>query len=327
MPNQPHKLLLPLLFIGVLMGAIDLAIIGPALPAIQGDFGMRENQLAMLMNAYVLCQLLGTPLLAKLSDRFGPRAIYIASIGMFAGGSLLIAAAGSPMMMYVGRALQGFGAGGIFPVATAVIATRIPDEQRGPALGILGMVFGMAFLVGPILGGLLLPFGWQWLFLINLPIAAVLIAGAIRLLPTDGSDGKQPFDRAGATLLAIGLTAFVLGLNELDTGDIVASLTSWPVGGALALSLLVAPLFWRIEKRAADPIIAPRFFASRQIVRACVLSAGRRSAVRQCIRPGAAGDCRRRRRIHRGVADDPRRDRLDADVPGDRQADQPRRLA
>ena len=271
---KPSSFLLALLFVGVLMGALDLAIIGPALPAIKAEFGMPDRQLSILLNAYVLCQLLGTPLLAKLSDRFGPRTIYIISISLFAAGSLMLIIADTVNVLFAGRALQGFGAGGIFPVATAVIAVKLPDEERGPALGILGAVFGLAFLIGPILGGILLQFAWQWLFIINLPIAAVLIIGAIKLLPSAGAQTPKPFDAIGTALLAITLTALVYGVNNIDTAAALDSFLSWPVGGALLLAALVAPWFWRTEHRAEDPIIKPAFFASRQIVLACGISAG-----------------------------------------------------
>jgi EmrB/QacA subfamily drug resistance transporter len=271
---KPSKLLLALLFSGVLMGALDLAIIGPALPAIKAEFGMPDRQLAILLNAYILCQLLGTPLLAKLSDRFGPRAIYIFSIACFAAGSLVLVVADSANQLFAGRALQGFGAGGIFPVASAVIAAELPDEERGPALGILGAVFGLAFLIGPVLGGILLQFSWQWLFMINLPIAVVLIAGAIIVLPAKSRNEPQPFDFTGAALLAIGLTTLVLAVNNIDTGDVPGSFLSWKVGGAFLVTAIVTPWFWRTEKRVADPIIKPDFFASRQILLACIISAG-----------------------------------------------------
>ena len=147
------KLLLALLFVGTLMGALDLAIIGPALPVIQVEFGMRQTQLAGLLNAYVLFQMIGALLLAKMADRFGPRLIYIISITLFATGSLMLVVAESSWVLYAGRATQGFGAGGIFPAAAAVIGARLEPHQRGPALGVLGMVWGVAFLAGPILGG------------------------------------------------------------------------------------------------------------------------------------------------------------------------------
>jgi MFS family permease len=272
-PTQ-SKALLPLLFAGVLMGALDLAIVGPALPAIQAEFGMSTRQLSVLFNAYVLCQMIGTPLLAKFADRVGARTAYILSIGLFGGGSLLLVIASDPSTLYYGRAMQGFGAGGIFPIAAAVIGNTLPPKERGPALGVLGTVFGLAFFIGPVMGGLLLPYGWHWLFLVNLPIAAVLMAGAIRLLPGKGASKKKPLDLGGIVTLSLLLTALVFGLNSLDTAAISASLLTWPVVLAFALVAILLPVFWRIEKRAVDPIIRPGLLESRPVVTASLIGAG-----------------------------------------------------
>jgi len=268
------KLLLALLFTGTLMGALDLAIIGPALPDIQNDFGMQEREMAGLINAYTLPQMMGALLLAKFSDRVGARLIYIVSIVLFALGSLLLVVAENSTMLYVGRAVQGFGAGGVFPAAASVIGARLPPHKRGPALGILGMVWGMAFLVGPILGGIFLRFSWQWLFAINLPIAAVLVFGAIKLLP--GHNGSEPirFDIKGTLLLMCGLSAMMLAVTSVDSRAPLESLTSWPVGGGLALMAVFAAVFWRIEKSADDPIVRPSLFDSSQIRKSCIISTG-----------------------------------------------------
>jgi len=274
MQEKHIKPLLTLLFVGVLMGALDLAIIGPALPAIQAEFGIDDRQLSILFNAYVLCQLIGTPLLAKMSDRVGARTIYIFSISCFALGSLLLVIGGDLATLAVGRAIQGFGAGGVFPVAAAVIGAELPREKRGPALGLTGVVFGLAFLLGPILGGILLRFGWQWLFIINLPIAAVLIGGAMKLLPNRTNRQRKPLDLRGAILLSIMLAALVAGLNNLDTNALLDSLSTWRVGPFLVGAALCLPLFWRIEKRAADPIIRPAVFDSRQIRLTCAIAVG-----------------------------------------------------
>ena len=107
MEAKNTKWLLAVLFVGTLMGALDLAIIGPALPAIQAEFGMESRGLAWLFNLYVLAQLVGTPILAKLSDRLGPRPVYIASISIFAAGSLLLALGPEPLWLFIGRAVQG----------------------------------------------------------------------------------------------------------------------------------------------------------------------------------------------------------------------------
>jgi MFS family permease len=274
MEGQSTKLLLALLFVGTLMGALDLAIIGPALPVIQAEFGMQQRELAGLINSYTMLQMLGALLLAKLADRLGPKKIYIASVALFAAGSLVIVIAETAWMLYLGRALQGFGAGGFFPAAAAVIGARLAPRDRGQALGILGMVWGVAFLAGPILGGIFLRFSWHWLFTINLPIAAVLIFGAVKLLPAGGQHEPKPFDKKGMFLLMLALGSLILAVNGIDTKAPLESMMSLPVaGGSLMLITLVA-IFWQVEKRAIDPIVRPSLFASSQIAKCVAITTG-----------------------------------------------------
>jgi MFS family permease len=147
-------------------------------------------------------------------------------------------------------------------------------ERRGPALGILGTVWGIAFLIGPILGGIFLRFSWQWLFLVNLPIAALLMIGAWRLLPKDRPRRRMPFDLAGTLLLVAGITALVFGINQVDTSAVAASLFSWQVMPLLLVYAVCAMVFWRHEHRAADPIIRPGLLETRQVRAACVIAGG-----------------------------------------------------
>lgn len=266
--------ILALLFAGVLMGALDIAIIGPALPAIRETFGIDDRAAAWMLGIYVLFNLIGTPLMAKLSDRYGRRAVYTADVAIFAAGSLMVALAPTYTMVLTGRAVQGLGSGGIFPVASAVIGDVFPAERRGAALGLIGAVFGIAFLIGPILGGVLLLAGWPWLFLVNLPIAAVVIVGGLRLLPSGPTREPQPFDVAGMATLTSGLVALSVGLNRLDASDMPASLFSPTVAPLLALAGLLAFGFIQVERRAVDPIIRPGLFRSRQIGIASGLALG-----------------------------------------------------
>jgi len=263
--EQNLRPLLLVLFVGVLMGALDLAIIGPALPAIQADLGLNTRSLAWIFNIYVLFQLMGTPLMAKLSDRYGRRSVYVLNLALFGLGSLILAVAPSFEVLLVGRAIQGLGAGGIFPVASAVIGDTFPPEKRGQTLGLLGAVFGIAFLVGPILGGVLLRFSWHWLFIINLPVVAVLIWQALRLLPGTRATEPKPFDAAGALVLSLALGSLAIVFTEMDASRLLASLTSLPVAPFAVLAVLLTPVFWRIERRAADPIVPPRLLASLQM--------------------------------------------------------------
>ncbi|MGI9341783.1 MAG: MFS transporter [Gammaproteobacteria bacterium] len=268
------KAVMALLFVGVLMGALDLAIIGPALPAMQAEFDFDNRQLSWLFNIYVLAQLIGTPLLAKMSDRFGRRDVYIGCVVGFALGSLMIVLATNIETLLVGRAIQGLGASGIFPVAAAVIGDTFPEEKRGGALGLIGAVFGIAFLIGPVLGGILLRYSWHWLFVINLPIAAVLVVAAWRLLPATGTDSQLPFDWRGGLLLSAALLGVAVGVTNLETNDLVRSVTSIEVWPWLLLALIVLPLFWRSQHSAPDPIISPAFFRSRQLRVIFIIAAG-----------------------------------------------------
>jgi len=265
---------LALLFVGVLMGALDLAIVGPALPAMQEDFAMNTRQLSWLFNIYVLFQLVSTPLLAKMSDRYGRRSVYIFSISSFALGSLLLVLSPSVEYLMAGRALQGFGAGGIFPVAAAIIGDTFPVEKRGGALGLMGAVFGLAFLIGPILGGILLQWSWHWLFLINLPIAVVLVFFAWRMLPAAGASEPKAFDWRGALSLSVALASLAVAVTNFDSSDPAASIRSVSVWPWLMLMVVLLPVFWRVEKSAEDPIIKPGFFSIGQIRLTMVIAAG-----------------------------------------------------
>jgi len=277
MNDKTRNQILLVLFLGVLMGALDIAIVAPALPSIQKFFGVGDRALTWTFTIYVLFNLIGTPLMAKLSDMFGRRSIYVLDVTLFALGSLVVALSPSNLfaVLLAGRALQGLGAGGIFPVASAVIGDTFPPEKRGSALGLIGAVFGLAFLVGPILGGIILSFtGWEWLFIINLPIALVVIFMGLKLLPSTRPETQRPFDMLGMLTLGVLLTSLAYGLNQIDTQNFVGSLTSlnvWPfLLGAVALIFV----FVQIEQNAEDPILNLRLFKSRQTALASFLSAG-----------------------------------------------------
>lgn len=265
---------LAVLFFGVLMAALDIAIIGPALPTIQQVFGVDERSIAWVFSIYVLMNLVSTPLMAKLSDIYGRRSVYLADVALFGLGSVIVMLSPSFAFLLLGRAIQGLGAGGIFPVASAVIGDTFPPEKRGSALGMLGAVFGLAFIIGPILGGLLLLLSWHWIFAVNLPVALVLMVAAWRTLPTTRPAGHKPFDWLGMAALAVLLAALAYGLNQIDTQHFVASLGSTAVWPFLLLALVLGPIFWWLEQRAADPIIRPDLLAPRQIKVASALSFG-----------------------------------------------------
>ena len=272
--KQRNKVLL-LLFVGVLMGALDIAIVGPAFPAIQAEFVVDSRHMAWIFNIYVLVSLISTPLMAKLSDRFGRRSIYILDVALFVSGSVVVAMARSYPMMIVGRAVQALGSGGILPVAAAVIGDTFPPEKRGGALGLIGAVFGIAFLVGPVLAGFVLKYGtWHWLFLINLPIGLILMVAAARMLPATRPAQRKPFDFKGVLLMSLILGPLAFGITGLDRSLPMMGMGEPLIGGAIMLGLVLIPLFWGNEKRAADPVLQPRLFSSKQMNIAGLLSIG-----------------------------------------------------
>jgi EmrB/QacA subfamily drug resistance transporter len=277
MDDKTRNKVLVVLFLGVLMGALDIAIVAPALPSIQKFFGVGDRILAWTFTIYVFFNLISTPLMAKLSDTFGRRSIYVLDVALFALGSLVVALAPANLfaVLLAGRALQGFGAGGIFPVASAVIGDTFPPEKRGGALGLIGAVFGLAFLVGPILGGIILSItSWQWLFIINLPIALVVIIMGWQLLPVTHPAISRPFDWTGMFVLGVMLASLAYGLNQIDTQNFFSSLASLSVWPFLVIGIILLFVFPAVEKKAADPILNLSLFKSRQTVIASMLSAG-----------------------------------------------------
>jgi MFS family permease len=130
----------------------------------------------------------------------------------------------------------------------------------------IGAVFGLAFLLGPVLGGLLLQASWHWLFLINLPLAAIVLWQSVKHIPDTTRSAAQPLDKLGVLLLAACLGLFTLGISRIDLTDPLGTALA-PGQGLLALvGLMLAPLFWRVERRAVDPLVRPGLFASRQVV-------------------------------------------------------------
>jgi len=269
--SQRRRLLL-VLFLGVLMGALDIAIVGPALPAIRDGFAASDRSIAWVFSIYVLFNLIGTLFMSKLSDRMGRRPVYLFDIVFFAVGSLVVALAPDFALVLVGRAVQGFSAGGLWPVASAVIGESFPVEKRGRSLGLIGAVWGVAFLLGPPIGGLLLMLNWRWLFIVNIPLAIVVFALSASALPKTKPAEPRPFDFPGMITLAIILAALAFGINHIDSADFPRTLISTSVLPFLLVAVAGLPVLIHLERRATDPVLRLQLFRNRQIVLASLLS-------------------------------------------------------
>ncbi len=266
MEQHRNGKILALLFTGVLMGALDISIVGPAIPAIEQTIKVDHRSLSWIFSIYVLFNLVGVSLLAKLSDLYGRRNIYVFSVAVFALGSTIVAMSDNITFLLIGRAVQGFGASGIFPVASAVIGDIFPPEKRGRTLGMIGAVFGIAFIVGPVIAGvLMLWFKWNALFLINIPIAAVVIFYAWRLLPSKKSSVVPHFDWKGMVLIAVLLSSFAYGINNIEASEGIKGLVSIHVLPFLLITFITLPIFVYLEKRSPSPVVKIELFDVKQI--------------------------------------------------------------
>lgn len=275
MPDNARRgYLLLTLFLGVLMAALDIAVLGPAIPAIRAEFAVDDRTVAWVFNTFVFFNLLGVPLMSKMADVFGRRRVYVVDVSLFAAGALIVAASPGFEVLLVGRALQGLAASGIFPVAAAVVGDRFEAARRGRALGILGAVFGVAFILGPILAGVLLLVDWRLIYVAYLPLAAVVLVLAVRQLPDDRRAGRQPLDWPGLVILGLVLVSLAYAVNQIDTADWSSSLANPRVWLPLVVVVLGLPAFVRRERHAPDPVVRPGLFRSRQVVLASLLAAG-----------------------------------------------------
>jgi MFS family permease len=264
--NNKNNRILALLFVGVLMGALDISIVGPAIPAIENSINVDKQLMSWIFSIYVLANLVGISLMAKLSDLYGRQKIYIIAITVFAVGSLIVALSHNFNLLLTGRAIQGFGASGIFPVASAVVGDIFPPEKRGRTLGLIGAVFGLAFILGPVIAGVVLKFFvWNDLFFINLPIAAVLIYYSRKLLPSVPVGKVSSIDWGGIIILGLLLSSFTYGVNRLNANAVIDSLISVSVLPFLICSVFASFLLVYFEKKADAPVVNPQLFLVRQI--------------------------------------------------------------
>lgn len=269
--DRRQRAILITVLLGVFMGALDITIVAPAFPVLEEAFHAPARDMSWVLTVYVLVNIVSMPLMAKLSDIYGRRAIYTLDVMLFGAGSLLAASAPDLGVFLVGRGIQAAGAGGIFPVANAVIGDTFPPERRGFALGIVGAMWGVAAIVGPMLGVIILAVaGWPWIFFINFPLTLLVMWLSFHTLPTARQAETPPFDWLGMTVLGVLLVSFTYGINQLESSDLLRSLASvWPF---VTIGLVLLPVLWAIEHRADDPVVDPSLFGRRQIVLANVLS-------------------------------------------------------
>src|SRR2546422_603063 len=246
--------------LGLFLAALDQTVVGTALPRIVTD--LHGNDIyTWAFTAYLLTATISGPIYGKLSDLFGRRPVLLFAVAVFLIGSLF-AGFSREMWQLVGfRAVQGLGAGALFPVALAVIGDMFDAAERGKYQGLVGAVFGLSSLIGPAIGGVVTDtVGWQWVFFVNLPVGAVVFAVIWRTLPRVRPSAARPrIDYLGATVLVAALVPILVGLTNKQSGN-------WAdpaVGGLILAGLAITALFVWVEARAVEPIVPLELFRNR----------------------------------------------------------------
>ena len=254
------------LSVAILLASLDQTILSTALPTIVAELD-GVSAMSWVVTAYVLAATIVMPLYGRLGDLVGRRPLFLAAIGLFLLGSVVGGFAQGMPELVVGRFVQGLGGGGMVITAQALVADVIPPRQRAAYLGVLGGVFAVSSVAGPLLGGFFVDGpGWRWAFWINLPVGgAALLACALTLPRPTGPRHRPRIDGAGMALLAVGVTSLVLLSGW--AGSTYAWGSPQVLGcGLLAVASGVALVV--VERRATEPVLPPTLFTDRTFVTA-----------------------------------------------------------
>ena len=253
------------ILVGVLLvtflSALDQTIVGVALPRIVGELGGTNELYTWVITSYLLTATITGVFYGKLSDIYGRRLMLLFGVSVFLLGSFLSALSWSMESLILFRGIQGVGAGAIFPISLAIIGDLFTPRERGRYQGLFGAVFGVASIIGPLLGGWLTDnLSWHWIFLVNLPIGAVTLYIIYRYLPSvHGEQPTRDLDYLGGLVFAVGVVFLLLGLTNKQTAD----WTDVSVGGFLLIAAALTPVFLFIESRVAEPIVPLELFRNR----------------------------------------------------------------
>ena len=259
------------LCVGFFMILVDSTIVSVAMPDIMESLGADINAVVWVTSAYLLAYVVPLLITGRLGDKFGPKRVYMVGLVVFTLSSLWCGLTTSVGALILARVVQGLGAAAMTPQTMAVITRVFPPDRRGPAMGLWGAVAGIATLVGPILGGLLVDgFGWEWIFFVNVPVGLIALVLAWRLVPRLETHAHS-FDWVGVVLSACGMFLLVYGIQQahgVEWGPLIGPITvPFVIGGGVAF--LVAFVLWQ-RLTTAEVLVPLSLFRDRNFTLACI---------------------------------------------------------
>ncbi|ANF32528.1 MFS transporter permease [Leifsonia xyli] len=270
MPLSPvrFRLLVISLLVVSFLGALDNTVVSTAIATVAGQLGALEH-MSWIVVGYTLASTVLLPVLGKLGDRIGPRAVFLASVVVFIVSSVACGFANGITWLIVARVVQGMSSAGLQLMSQTIIAETTTPRQRPKYLAIIGAAFPVAILVGPVLGGVITDYwGWPWVFWINAPVGLVALVLALVAVPHIEPGRAGRFDLAGTIALTIGLVALVLAVTAVGDGSQAAVTV---IEFAIAAVALTA--FFVIETRVAEPLVPLHHFRNRTVATGTVISA------------------------------------------------------
>jgi EmrB/QacA subfamily drug resistance transporter len=247
------------MLVGFFMILVDATIVAVANKAIMSSLGVDYDAVIWVTSAYLLAYAVPLLVAGRLGDRFGPKNLYMIGLAVFTGASLWCGLSGSIGMLIAARVLQGIGAALLTPQTLSTITRIFPAERRGVAMSLWGATAGVATLVGPLAGGVLVGWlGWEWIFFVNVPIGVIGLGLAFALVP-DLPTEKRRFDLLGVLLSGVGMFLIVFALQEGSSHDWAPWIWGTLAGG---VGFMAAFIFWQ-QANPNEPLIPLDIFRDR----------------------------------------------------------------
>lgn len=256
---------LTLLFIGLmlsmLLSSLSQTVLSAAMPTMVGELDGVDHML-WILTAFMLGSTITMPIYGKLGDLIGRKSLMIAAILLFMAGSVLGALAGDMTTLIAGRVVQGLGGGGLMILSQAIIADVVPARERAKYMGVMGAVFAVSSVAGPLLGGWFTEgIGWRWTFWMNIPLGILALVATIAFLHLpQGRRSRPKIDGWGMALLALATTAVVLVGSWGGKDHAWDSIT---ILGLIAAAIVSGVAFLLVERRVAEPIMPLHLFRDR----------------------------------------------------------------